>query len=54
MDGVIGFRMPFVKRKLIRGERVVVKQSKNRRLGIGLIGQIISLNDKFAFSEQES
>ena len=47
MDGVRVFRKPFVKRRLIRGERVVVIQSKNIRLGMGLIGQIISLNDKF-------
>jgi hypothetical protein len=41
MDGVIVFRKPFVKRKLIKGERVVVVQSKHRRLGMSLIGQVI-------------
>ena len=45
MDGVIVFRKPFVKRKLIKGERVVVIQSKNRRLGMGLIGQVIVSRD---------
>ena len=45
MDGVIIFRKPFVKRKLIKGERVVVIQSKNRRLGMGLIGQVIVSRD---------
>ena len=45
LDGVIVFRKPFVKRKLIEGERVVVIQSKNRRLGMGLIGQIIVSRD---------
>jgi hypothetical protein len=39
------FRKPFVKRKLIKGERVVVIQSKNRRLGMGLIGQVIVSRD---------
>lgn len=48
MDGVIVFRKPFVKRKLIKGERVVVIQSKNRRLGMGLIGQIIVSRDLVA------
>lgn len=45
MDGVIVFRKPFVKRKLIKGERVVIIQSKNRRLGMGLIGQVIVSRD---------
>ena len=45
MDGVIVFRKPFMKRKLIKGERVVVIQSKNRRLGMGLIGQVIVSRD---------
>jgi hypothetical protein len=45
MDGVIVFRKPFVKRKLIKGELVVVIQSKNRRLGMGLIGQVIVSRD---------
>ena len=45
MDGVIVFRKPFVKRKLIKGERVVVIQSKNRRLGMRLIGQVIVSRD---------
>jgi len=45
MDGVIVFRKPYVKRKLIKGERVVVIQSKNRRLGMGLIGQVIVSRD---------
>lgn len=45
MDGVIVFRKPFVKRKLIKGERVVVIQSKNRKLGISLIGQVIVSRD---------
>ena len=45
MDGVIVFRKPFVKRKLIKGERVVVVQSKHRRLGMGLIGQVIVSRD---------
>ncbi len=45
MDGVIVFRKPFVKRKLLEGERVVVIQSKNRRLGMGLIGQVIVSRD---------
>ena len=45
MDGVIVFRKPFVKRKLFKDERVVVIQSKNRRLGMGLIGQVIISRD---------
>jgi hypothetical protein len=45
IDGVIVFRKPFVKRKLIKGERVVVIQSKNRKLGMGLIGQVIVSRD---------
>ena len=45
MDGVMVFRKPFVKRKLIKGERVVVIQSKHRRLGMGLIGQVIVSRD---------
>ena len=45
MAGVIVFRNPFVKRKLIKGERVVVIHSKNRRLGMGLIGQVIVSRD---------
>jgi hypothetical protein len=48
MDGVIVFRKPFVKRKLIKGERVVIIQSKNRRLGMGLIGQVIVSRDLVA------
>jgi len=34
-----------MKRKLIKGEQVVVIQSKNRRLGMGLIGQVIVSRD---------
>lgn len=45
MDGIIVFRKPFEKRELIKGERVVVIQSKNRRLGMGLIGQVIVSRD---------
>lgn len=45
INGVIIFKKPYVKRKLIKGERVVVIQSKNRRLGMGLIGQIIVSRD---------
>jgi hypothetical protein len=45
IDGVIIFTKPYVKRKLIKGERVVVIQSKNRRLGMGLIGQVIVSRD---------
>ena len=45
MDGVVVFQEPFVKRKLIEGERVVVIQSKHRRLGMGLIGQVIVSRD---------
>ncbi len=45
IDGVIVFQEPFMKRKLIKGERVVVIQSKNRRLGMGLIGQVIVSRD---------
>jgi hypothetical protein len=45
MDGIIIFRKPFVKRKLIKGERVVVVQSKHRRLGMSLIGQVIVSRD---------
>lgn len=45
MDGVIVFRKPFVRRKLIKGERVLVIQSKNRQLGMGLIGQVIVFRD---------
>jgi len=45
MDGVIVFRKPFVGRKLIKGERVLVIQSKHRRLGMGLIGQVIVSRD---------
>ncbi len=45
MDGVIVFRKPFMKRKLIKDERVVVVQSKHRRLGMGLIGQVIVSRD---------
>lgn len=45
MDGVIVFRKPYVKRKLIKGERVVVILSKHRRLGMGLIGQVIVSRD---------
>jgi hypothetical protein len=37
-----------VKRKLIKGERVVVIQSKNRLLGMGLIGQVIVSRDLVA------
>ena len=48
LDGVIVFRKPFVKRKLIKGERVEVIQSKNRRLGMGLIGQVIVSRDLVA------
>ncbi len=48
MDGIIVFRKPFVKRKLIKGERVVVIQSKHRRLGMGLIGQVIVSRDLVA------
>jgi hypothetical protein len=45
MDGVIVFRKPYEKRKLIKGERVVVIQSKNRKLGISLIGQVVVSRD---------
>ena len=45
MDGVIIFKKPFEKRKLVKGERVVVIQSKNRRLGMGLIGQVVVSRD---------
>jgi hypothetical protein len=45
IDGVIVFQEPFMKRKLIKGERVVVIQSKHRRLGMGLIGQVIVSRD---------
>ena len=45
MDGVIIFRKPYAKRKLIKGERVVVIQSKHRKLGMGLIGQVIVSRD---------
>ena len=48
MDGVIVFRKPFVKRKLIKGERVVVVQSKHRRLGMGLTGQLMVSRDLVA------
>lgn len=48
MDGVIIFRKPFVKRNLIKGERVVVIQSKHRKLGMGLIGQVIVSRDLVA------
>jgi len=48
IDGVIVFRKPFEKRKLIKDERVVVIQSKHRRLGMGLIGQIIVSRDLVA------
>jgi hypothetical protein len=44
MDGIIIFRKPPRKKKdleLRKGEEVVVIQSKNRRLGMGLIGQVI-------------
>ena len=41
MDGVIIFQKPFEKRELQKGEKVVVIQSKNRRLGMGLIGQVV-------------
>lgn len=34
IDGVIGFRNPFVMCKLTEGERLVVIQSKNRRMGM--------------------
>ncbi len=45
IDGVIIFAKPYVKRELNKGERVVVIQSKNRRLGMGLIGQVIVSRD---------
>jgi len=45
IDGVIIFTKPYEKRELNKGERVVVIQSKNRRLGMGLIGQIIVSRD---------
>lgn len=45
IDGVVIFRKPFVKRKLIKGESVVVIQSKNSRLGMGLIGQVVVSRD---------
>jgi len=48
IDGVIVFRKPFLKRKLIRDERVVIIQSKHRRLGMGLIGQVIVSRDLVA------
>ena len=45
IDGVIIFTKPYEKRELNIGERVVVIQSKNRRLGMGLIGQVIVSRD---------
>jgi len=45
IDGVIIFTNPYEKRELKIGERVVVIQSKNRRLGMGLIGQVIVSRD---------
>ena len=45
IDGVIIFTKPYEKRELNKGERVVVIQSKNRRLGMGLIGQVIVSRD---------
>lgn len=45
LDGVIIFRKPYMKPKLMKGERVVVVQSKNRRPGMGLIGQVIASRD---------
>ncbi len=45
MDRVIILRKPFVKRKLNKGERVVVIQSKHRRLGIVFIGKDILSRD---------
>ena len=45
IDGVIIFTNPYEKRELNKGERVVVIQSKNRRLGMGLIGQVIVSRD---------
>ena len=45
MDGVIIFRKPYERRELFEGERVVVIQSKHRKLGMGLIGQVIVSRD---------
>ncbi len=45
IDGVIIFAKPYVKRELNKGERVVVIQSKHRKLGMGLIGQVIVSRD---------
>lgn len=45
IDGAIVFQEPFVKRKLIKGERIVVIQSKHRRLGMSLIGQVVVSRD---------
>ncbi len=45
MDGVIIFRKPYQRRELFEGERVVVIQSKHRKLGMGLIGQVIVSRD---------
>jgi hypothetical protein len=42
------FRKPYEKRDLLKGERVVVIQSKNRKLGMGLIGQVIVSRDLVA------
>ena len=41
IDGVIIFAKPYEKRELNKGERVVVIQSKHRKLGMGLIGQVV-------------
>ncbi len=45
IDGVIIFTKPYEKRELNMGERVVVIQSKHRKLGMGLIGQVIVSRD---------
>ena len=54
MDGVIVFRKPFLKRKLIKGERVVVIQSKNRRLGMGSSARSSSLATSSSASASRS
>ena len=45
IDGVIIFTKPYEKRELNLGEPVVVIQSKHRKLGMGLIGQVIVSRD---------
>ena len=45
IDGVIIFTKPYEKRELNLSEPVVVIQSKHRKLGMGLIGQVIVSRD---------